>query len=145
MRTDFGGGAYFLGHRKRALKQLRKRGAQGACRFSSAHRILDLAQNLRLAQHHGVQPAGHAKGVACDIIAFEVVGVGAQFVGGDAAALGQPGQRLFHRGLVAGAVNFGAVAGGNDGRFRVAVQRLAQGLQVRFDLVHGERKSAPHV
>ncbi len=35
-------------------------------RFGGAHGVLHLAEDLRLAQHHGIEPAGHAEGVARD-------------------------------------------------------------------------------
>jgi hypothetical protein len=64
VRADLGGAAHFLGHGKAALEQLVQRGAQGAGVLGGAHGVLHLAQDLRLAQHHRVQPAGHAEGVA---------------------------------------------------------------------------------
>ena len=69
---------------------------------------------------------------------------------GCAAAVRQPVQRVVHCGMVARAVNFGAVAGGNDGRFdttvRIALaQRLAQTLQRGRNLVERERETAAQI
>jgi hypothetical protein len=63
VRTDVGQGAHLLGDRKGALEQLVQGGAQGAGQPGLAHRQLDLAQDLRLAEHHRIQPRGDAEGV----------------------------------------------------------------------------------
>ncbi|MPN15807.1 hypothetical protein SDC9_163143 [bioreactor metagenome] len=73
MRADLGGTAHFLGHRKAALEQLVERGAQHASRLGGAHGILHLAEDLCLAQHHRIEPAGNAEGVARDQIVFQRV------------------------------------------------------------------------
>ena len=67
--------AHVLGHRKRALEQLLQRSAYGAGVFCCAHRVFHLAEDLRLAQHHGVQPAGHAKSMACSLVVVQCVAV----------------------------------------------------------------------
>ena len=143
--ANFGRAAHLFGHGKRALKQLRQRAAQGASGVGSAHRVFELAQNLRLAQHHGVEPAGHPKGVARGLAVGQAVGVRAQRLHRHAARLRQPGQGVFEVGFVACAVNFGAVAGGNDGCLRRLGHGAAQALEVRLDHVQGERKPATQV
>ena len=64
MGANFGGSAHFLGHRKTALEHLVERDAEGAGLVGGAHGVFHLAQDLRLAKHHGVQSAGHPEGVA---------------------------------------------------------------------------------
>ena len=145
VRADLRRGAHLFGHRERALEELGERGAQSACLVSHSHRVFELPQDLRLAQHHAVQATGHAEGMAGGFLVFQAVGVGAQFVGRDAAALGQPGEGMVQRGFIACAVDLGAVAGGDDGRFRGACHALAQPVELRCDLVTGERKPAPHI
>ncbi|MPN15808.1 hypothetical protein SDC9_163144 [bioreactor metagenome] len=69
----------------------------------------------------------------------------------DAAGMGQPIQRVIHRGRIGGTIDLGAVAGGENGRLhrRVACgaigQRLAQTKQRRRDLIDRERKTTAHV
>jgi hypothetical protein len=52
---------------------------------ADAHRVLHLAQDLGLAQHHGVQPAGDAEGVAGGQAVVQGVGVRTQQRGRHAA------------------------------------------------------------
>ena len=146
---DFGGAAHFLGHGKAALEQLVQGAAQGTGLFGGAHRVFELAQNLGLAQDHGVQPAGHAKRMAGGFIAFEQIGVGVKFGGAHPAGLGQPAQGVVGGSLVGGAINFGAVAGRQNSRFgflRDALgQVTAQALQGGDQFVHGERKPTAQI
>ena len=94
VRADFGAGAHFLGDGKRALEQLVQRGAHGTGVFGGAHGVFHLAQNLRLAQHHGVESAGHPKGMARGLVVLQRVRMGAQHRQRDAAVVRQPGQRV---------------------------------------------------
>ena len=64
VRADLGGGAHFLGDRERALEQLVQRACQRAGGFGLAHRLLHLAEDLRLAEHHRIEAAGDAERVA---------------------------------------------------------------------------------
>ena len=70
VRANFGGGANFLGHRKAALKKLIQGAAQGPGLFGCAHGVFELTQNLGLAQDHGVEAAGHSKGMPCGVAFF---------------------------------------------------------------------------
>jgi hypothetical protein len=83
--TNLGAAAHLLGHGKAALKELVQCGAQCACGFGSAHRVFHLAQDLRFAQHHRIEPAGHAERVAGNEAVFQSVGVRAQQRGAHAA------------------------------------------------------------
>ena len=53
--------AHFLGDRERALEHLVQRGAERAGGVGLAHRLLHLAEDLRLAEHHRIEPAGDAE------------------------------------------------------------------------------------
>jgi hypothetical protein len=53
--------AHFLGDRERALEQLVQRAAERARLVGLAHRLLHLAQDLRLAEHHRVEAGGDAE------------------------------------------------------------------------------------
>ena len=75
MGADLGGSAHFLGHGEGALEELVQGGAQRAGGVGLAHGLLELAQDLGLAQHHGIQPAGHPEGVPRGVAAFAHVGV----------------------------------------------------------------------
>jgi hypothetical protein len=43
--------------------------------FGRAHGVLHLAEDLGLAQHHGVEPAGHAEGMAGGLRVLQHVGM----------------------------------------------------------------------
>jgi len=147
--TDFGGAAHLFGHGKTALEQLVQGAAQCACLLGSPHGVLELAQNLGFTQHHGVEAAGDAKGVASRFIAFQHVSVGVQFGGAHPAGLGQPAQGVVGGGLVGSAIDFGAVAGRQDGGFgflRNPMGQIApQALQSGHQFVHGERKPTAQI
>ena len=57
-------GADTLGRGKRALQQMFELAADGARGARYGEGLLHLAQNLRLAHHHGVQAGGHAEEMA---------------------------------------------------------------------------------
>ncbi|MCY1533162.1 hypothetical protein D9M68_684750 [compost metagenome] len=150
MRADLGGGAHFLGDRERALEQLVERAAERAGGFGRAHGVFHLAEDLGFAQHHGVEPAGHAKGVARGFVVVQGVGVRAQQGGGHAAALGQPAEGVVERDVLGGAINLGAVAGRDDRGLdlrvaAVAGERAAQAVQRRGDLVERERETTAQI
>ena len=67
-----------------------QRGAERAGRVGLAHRLLHLAEDLRLAQHHRIEPGGDAEGMARRGAVFQHVGVGLELGRRDAAVLGQP-------------------------------------------------------
>jgi hypothetical protein len=73
--ADLGGWCALPWPPKAALEQLVQRGAQRAGFVGFAHRLLHLAQDLRLAQHHRIQPRGHAEGVAGGIAVLQHIGV----------------------------------------------------------------------
>ncbi len=87
--------------------------------LGGAHRVLHLAEDLGFAEHHRIEAAGHAEGMARDLAVVQGVGMRAQQGGGHAAALGQPADRVVDRGMVGGAVDLGAVAGRDDGAPRL--------------------------
>ena len=117
VRANLGGRTHLFGHGEGALEQLVQRGTQRTGLVRHPNGVFHLSQNLRLTQHHGIQPAGHPKRVAGHQAVFQRVGMGAQEARGHAAGLRQPVHRVFHGLLVTGAVNFCAVAGGDDGGF----------------------------
>ena len=134
--ADLGIGAHFLGHGEGALEQLVQQGPQGAGRFGLAHRFLHLAEDLRLAQHHGFQARGDAKRVAHRLLLGQGVKIGLELLRLDALILGQPMQRLMRLG--GRAVQLGAVAGGEYRRFphRLGLGQLAQRQLQLFGVKH---------
>ena len=68
--------------------------AQRAGLVGRAHRVFHLAQDLRLAQHHGIQAAGHAERMAHGIVVLVAVQVRAQGRGFQPVVLSQPGRQM---------------------------------------------------
>ena len=154
MGTDLGGAAHLLGHREGTLEQLVQRAAQGAGQPRFAHGELDLAQDLRLAQHHGIESGGDAERVACRRAALGHVGMVGQLGGAGAALLGQPGQRRLrqvgcragHRRIAGRHVELGAIAGGQQrGLGCGARQALAQRVQRRRQPLGREGETGANV
>ena len=104
--------ANFLGDREGALEQLVQLRAERAVFFGDAHRILHLAENLRLADDHRIEPAGDAEGMADRFRLVVGIDVRGDFVAFDLVILGQPVDHHLRR--LGGAVDFGTVAGGQD-------------------------------
>jgi hypothetical protein len=150
MRADLGGGADFLGHRERALEQLVQRAAQRAGLVGLAHGFLHLAEDLGLAQHHGIEARRHAEGVARGLAVLADVGVGRELAAADPALLGQPVERgprdLGGLARVGRHVELGAVAGGHQGRLgHGALQPLAETAQRQGQLLGREREPAAQI
>ena len=144
-RADVGFAAYGFGDRESALEQLVEHPAQRAGLFGRAHRTLELAENLRLAQHHRIQTAGHAKCMFHRTRLRQLVQIRLDLRRLHAVVIRHPvdGRARF-RGR---AVDLGAVARGNDRRFadRPAVHQVTQGLRHLFGmenhpLTHIERR-----
>ena len=102
-------------------------------------RLLHLAQDLRLAQHHGIETGRHAEGVLHRFGAVQRVGIGLYCCRLQAMVVRQP----FQRGLrvIGVAIELGAVAGGENRcllhrlvRDEV-VQRLPQTLAMESDVL----------
>lgn len=110
--TDRSVAAHLLGHRKRALKELREQATQGPGGLRCAHRILHLAEDLRLTEHHRFEACGNAKRVPDRVALGEGVHVGLEIAGVHGMVVGQPVQRLTR--FARGAVKLGAVAGRQD-------------------------------
>ena len=86
---------------------------RGAVFLGGAHGVLHLAEDLRLADDHRVKAAGNAEGVADGFRLVMGIDVGRQFVARHLVVMGQPVDH--HVGRLGGAVDLGAVAGGQDG------------------------------
>ena len=113
---------------------------------------LDLTQNLRFAQHHGVKPAGHAHQVPDNIFPPVKISAALYFGAVQSVILAEPVQQpqfLFaQRGIIQRAlrighgrfshiylgVKFGAIAGGNDDQFVQGRQRCRALYRIRHFL-----------
>ncbi len=134
VRADLGAGAHGLGYAERALEQRVQRGAQGARLFGQTHRLLHLAQDLRFAQHHRVEPGGHAKGVPGRGRAGVGIDVRGQLGCGCLAPLAQPAHGRAQQ------------AGAQQRAFGLRpVQPLAQRGQRRTHAVGRHGKAGPQV
>ena len=115
--ADLGRRAHFLGDRERALEHLLQRAAERAGAARLAHRLLQLAEDLRLAEDHRIEAARDPERVARRRRAFEHVGVRAQRRRLHAAHVGEPVHRRRERARGGADVDLGAVAGRHDRDF----------------------------
>jgi hypothetical protein len=100
--------------------------ASPACRTAS----LNLAEDLRLTQHHGVQPCGNPESMTRRSVAMQQIAVRLNGIGGQCGMAGQPSQRRFGQMRGACHVQLGAVAGRQQGRFGAMAGPC--GLQMRL-------------
>ena len=110
-----------------------------------AHRILYLPQDLRLTDHHRVQPAGNPKHVTNGITLWIGVKVGRDVVERDMMKARQPISRMLR--LLGSKIEFGTVAGGQDGclAHRFGMRQIVQGQRQLLRLkrnafANGERR-----
>ena len=92
--ADGGGAAHFLGHREGALEQLVQQRAHGAGLLGGFHRLLELAENLGFAQHHGIQPAGDAEGVLYRVLLRQRIKIRLDGMGLELVKIRHPLDRL---------------------------------------------------
>ena len=128
--ADRGIGAHGLGGAEGGLKQAPEQRANGAGLARHGIGGLHLPENLRLAQHHRVQPRGHPHHVAHRGIVLEHVGTGAQLVEAEPVVLGQPDQHPVDGQHVLFEVQLAAVTGRQNRRLAAgrAPAELLQGL-----------------
>ena len=136
IRADRRVRAHLLCHRKGTLEQAVQCRAQRARGFGRAHRILHLSEDLRFAQHHGVQARSNAKGMTHRLRGVQRVGVALQFLRTQVVVAGQPFQRLAR--FARSAIQFGTVAGRENGRFTHR-PRAFELCQHALQLLSGER------
>ncbi len=120
-----------------------KRGAQGASFFGRAHRVFQLAQDLRFAQHHAVEAAGHAEGVARGLVFPQHIGMVFEHVDAHTAGLGQPFQCGLYGGLIAGGIELGAVAGGEQCGLGLARQTGAVAVAAWAEFDRAQTQTGP--
>jgi len=88
-RFEGGLGAHALRDGERAVDAAPEEAPQGPGRDGSVVRVLHLAEDLRLAEHHRVERRGHAEDVAHGLFGFFLVEHGVEVGLADAAALGE--------------------------------------------------------
>ncbi len=134
--------AHVLGDGERALEQPIQHEAEAAGGGRVPHRLLHLAQDLRLAQHHRVEPARHAERVRDRPVARQRVDVRRQRVRGHPVKLLEPAHHRLRVRAVD--VHLGTVARRQDRGFpdlrpgEEVAQRVAQRVRRERDLL-------PHV
>ena len=143
--ADIGFAAHAFCHREGALKQFVEQQPQRTGSLGRAHRLFELAQNLRLAHHHGIESARHAKRMLDRARLRQLVKIrlnqrrldlviGRHPVDGDTRIIGV-------------AVDFSAIAGRNNRRFlhrtprHQIIQRPHQALGVKNHLLAHVQRS----
>ena len=114
VRADLGLRANLLGGGKGALQQVLELAAHGARGARHGEGLLHLAQNLRLAHHHGVQAGGHAEEMAHGFLVAMLVEVRRQQRGVQAEVALQKAGQIGASGDFHGSQQLHAVAGGDD-------------------------------
>ena len=119
---------------ERALEKLVQQQPESAGFLGGAHGVLELAENLRLAQHHRVEPARYAERVFDRPLMRQLVDVRFEVLGFQLVIVGKPVQRPPRLRRVA--IDFRAVARGNYRGFRdrIAVNEVAQRLHQVFGM-----------
>ena len=140
--ADVGLRAHVLGHGERALEQPVQHEAQRPGGLRRAHRVLHLAQDLRLAQHHRIEAARDAERVRHRAILRQRVDVRMQRALRQVVEAREPVRDRL--GLVAVEVDLGAVAGRQDRRF-LHPARADQVAQRVAQRVRRERDPLAHV
>ena len=118
--VDVGLGVRPLADPQRLLEQGVQGGADRAELLADAERVAGLAEDLRLADHHRVQPGGDVEEVGHGPVVVVDVEVRHQRPGRLARALDEQPRDLLHRPVetVDVGVDLQPVAGGDDGRLR---------------------------
>ena len=142
--ADGGIGAHGFRGAEGGLEQTAEQRADGAGLTRHGVGGLELAENLRLAQHHRVEPAGYAHHVPHRVLLAVHVGAGAQFVDAQAVIVGQPLQHVIAAQLILLQVQLAAVAGGED-RCLAAGRQPTQLLQRLDQLLRGESNALAHL
>ena len=119
-RAEFGFGADALADFERALEQTIEDGAGGALFVGEAIGFADLAEDFGFAEEHGVEPGGDAEKMADGVAIVVMIERAGENVGADgvkfAEERGEPGEAVVRR-FGRNAVDFAAIAGGEDQRF----------------------------
>ncbi len=128
--TDRGVGAYRLGGVEGGLEQAPQQRTDGTGLAGHGIGRLELTKDLWFAQHHGVQPRGHAHHVPYRGLVLVQIDAGAQIFQGDPVVLGEPGQHGLRQTGLQLQIEFAAIAGGENRRFATVggLLQLAQGF-----------------
>ena len=132
--ANLGFGADALGDGEGALQERLERGGDGADLAGDGVGLLDLAEDLRLADDHGVERGGDAEEMADGLALAELVEVRLDGLGGDGEVLVQEAQEAEVGRTVTGFLagdELDAIAGGEDEGFADAglVRERADGVR----------------
>ncbi len=125
--SDAGLGTHLLGHGKGVLKKTLQLLAQPLLSAAGLVGLLELAQYLRLAQHHRVQPYRHAHEVSRRLVLVEVVGAAREILHPQPVKPAQPVEDLALADSIGDAVELGTVAGGENRGLAYLRQRTQLG------------------
>jgi len=118
--ADLGLGADALGDREGALEERFERGGDGSDLTRDGVGLLDLAEDLRLSDDHGIERAGDAEEMADGLAMAELVEVRLEGGGGDSKVLVQEAEDVWGiaiAGVVLDGEELDAVACGEDESF----------------------------
>ena len=130
--ADCGVGAHLLGDREGLLKKPVQDFAGGAGLVRRREGAFHLSENLRLAQHHGIEAGRHAERVPHRVPVGVQIQVRFNVVRRQTVKLAEPLERLAAVVVIEAAIHLGAVAGGENrgfvhaGLFGNFAQRLRQ-------------------
>ncbi len=119
-----------------------ERGPQRTCLVGHTHRILHLPQDLRFAQHHGIETAGDTKSVPRSQPVVQRVSMRSKQCRRNAPRVREPVQRVVDVTVLARTIDLRAVAGGQNCRLGTPRNRVAQSLERGLDLVDRIGKAA---
>ena len=141
--ADGGVGAYLFCRGKSVLEQSAESFAQGAGFGRGLVGCLHLSEDLRFAEDHRIQPAGNAEHVSDGVGILVGVKIGMEFFPQEAPLTCNPVDERFRVGAVDAAIEFRAVAGGQNGRL-LDFGQADQGTQRRRQAFSRESKSLPY-
>jgi len=128
--ADGGIGTHGLGGAEGGLEQAAEQRTDGAGLARHGVGGLHLAEDLRFAEDHRIQPGSHAHHVAHGVVVLVDIGAGTQLIEIETVVVGQPAQHFVGGQLVLLQVQLAAVAGGEDRRLAAGREatELLQGL-----------------
>jgi hypothetical protein len=125
---------HFLGHREGVLKEFVQRRTKSARLLGNAYRLLHLAENLRLAENHRIEPTGNPKGMSNGIALGIGIEVRRDLMARQTMVVGEPLRRRVRD--IARNVQLGTIAGRQDRRLvdRFAVGQVRQSPRQAFGM-----------
>ena len=129
-RTDGGIGAHPFGDEEGLLKQLPQQRSQGAGALCRPVGGFELAENLGLADHHGIQSTGHPHDMAHGAVRLMDIHVALEFSAAESVVGQEPVSDRLVGAVLQAKIQVCPVTGREDGRLldAFAAMQLTQGL-----------------